>query len=375
MLDSAATLLASTDELEESFIAVEAPVPLPISRGSSALGSPIGKGSRSPSPTTSAGRTNRTSMLLNLPSPVQSSIVPLTSLSPSGFAARSGHGSPFGGSPTRPLPPPLITNQLPMNTAVVYPDMGVNVPVAAPSHQRSSTPTSAGASTQYESAASSPTTTTVEHNPYPLPDSASVSTPTTNAQFSAQQLQGPRPRQAPQSARASVYSAGSPPMGAHAQLSNPHAQLSHPPSPSHTAQKRLSFISYSDILASTPISTLPLSSLTSPGNMEPPPHLPSVSLSVSSVGITPGPVSAVGMGSRSVSLSASAAGSARNSMFIDGMWGPGGLGPADVKEPDSTDGLASDDAGGEWEREGLGRGLEERLEALMVSPVGGGGKA
>jgi hypothetical protein len=25
-----------------------------------------------------------------------------------------------------------------------------------------------------------------------------------------------------------------------------------------------------------------------------------------------------------------------------------------------------DDIGGEWEREGLGRGLEERLETLMV---------
>jgi hypothetical protein len=25
-----------------------------------------------------------------------------------------------------------------------------------------------------------------------------------------------------------------------------------------------------------------------------------------------------------------------------------------------------DDIGGEWEREGLGRGLEERLEALML---------
>ena len=37
----------------------------------------------------------------------------------------------------------------------------------------------------------------------------------------------------------------------------------------------------------------------------------------------------------------------------------------EVKEVDST----VDDIGGEWQREGLGRGLEERLEALM--PVGG----
>ena len=42
-----------------------------------------------------------------------------------------------------------------------------------------------------------------------------------------------------------------------------------------------------------------------------------------------------------------------------------GAAAADVKEP--TGGVG-DDVGGEWEREGLGRGLEERLEALMVGP-------
>lgn len=31
--------------------------------------------------------------------------------------------------------------------------------------------------------------------------------------------------------------------------------------------------------------------------------------------------------------------------------------------------------GGEWEREGLGKGLEERLEALMTNTGGGAGKA
>jgi hypothetical protein len=30
-----------------------------------------------------------------------------------------------------------------------------------------------------------------------------------------------------------------------------------------------------------------------------------------------------------------------------------------------------DDAGREWEREGMGGGLEERLEALMRAPVAG----
>lgn len=70
------------------------------------------------------------------------------------------------------------------------------------------------------------------------------------------------------------------------------------------------------------------------------------------------------MGSRPVSTSASAVGSARNSMVLGDPYDdyvPIGL-AADVKEPS---GGASDEMGGEWEREGLGRGLEERLEALM----------
>ena len=46
-------------------------------------------------------------------------------------------------------------------------------------------------------------------------------------------------------------------------------------------------------------------------------------------------------------------------MIFDNVLG----GPAaDVKEPS---GGASDDIGGEWEREGFGRGLEERLETPM----------
>ncbi|TEB27623.1 hypothetical protein FA13DRAFT_1816316 [Coprinellus micaceus] len=61
---------------------------------------------------------------------------------------------------------------------------------------------------------------------------------------------------------------------------------SHPPSPSHvhqplhhsTSSKRLSFMSYSDLLTSTPASTHTLNSLTSGQTGEnPPPHIPSVS--------------------------------------------------------------------------------------------------
>lgn len=58
-------------------------------------------------------------------------------------------------------------------------------------------------------------------------------------------------------------------------------------------------------------------------------------------------------------------GSARNSLVLDSVLAghTHGKAAADVKEP--TGGIG-DDLGGEWEREGLGRGLEERLEALMA---------
>ena len=41
-----------------------------------------------------------------------------------------------------------------------------------------------------------------------------------------------------------------------------------------------------------------------------------------------------------------------------------------ITERDPATDLVND-VGGEWEREGLGRGLEERLEALMVNDVSG----
>ncbi|KAI0307597.1 hypothetical protein B0F90DRAFT_1675099 [Multifurca ochricompacta] len=112
--------------------------------------------------------------------------------------------------------------------------------------------------------------------------------------------------------------------------------LSHPPSP-HAATKRLSFISYTDLLTSAPSSTLPLSSLTTSATVsDPPPHLPSV------LGVP----QQVGGGS--------AGPSPRNSFYGD----------RDVRE--GRECLFIDDVGGEWEREGLGQGLEERLESLMV---------
>ncbi|KAF7305783.1 hypothetical protein HMN09_00732100 [Mycena chlorophos] len=100
-----------------------------------------------------------------------------------------------------------------------------------------------------------------------------------------------------------------------------------------TSNKRLSFISYTDLLSSTPTATQPLSALTSPASS--PGHIPGVALA-ESIKAT-GPSSAYG---------GSAAPSLRNFALGD---------------EDRT----ADDVGGEWERSGLGRGLEERLEALQ----------
>ena len=112
--------------------------------------------------------------------------------------------------------------------------------------------------------------------------------------------------------------------------------LSHPPSP-HTATNRLSFISYTDLLTSAPSSTLPLSTLTTSATVsDPPPHLLSV-LGIPQQG-----------GGGSVSASP------RTSFYGD----------RDVRE--GRECLFIDDGGGEWEREGLGQGLEERLDSLKT---------
>ncbi|KAF6755516.1 hypothetical protein DFP72DRAFT_895959 [Ephemerocybe angulata] len=112
------------------------------------------------------------------------------------------------------------------------------------------------------------------------------------------------------------------------------ASPSSPPSLSHGPTKRLSFMSYSDLLTSTPASTHTLSSLTtSASTIEPPPHIPSVS------------------GLNLVSSVASASPSLRGFST----------------SPGKRDSVALlDNVGGEWEREGLGKSLEERLESETV---------
>lgn len=172
------------------------------------------------------------------------------------------------------------------------------------------TPTSAYYST-LSSAGSSPSTT-VELLP---PATASPLQPITQFQ-PAQQLQTSQAQVA--MSPSSTYT-GSP-------FSHP-LNISHPPSPTHAASKRLSFMSYSDLLASTPASMVPLSSFTTCVSSEPPPHIPGVT----------------GFGNTQ-SSAGSIHGRDRDSIAL------------------------SDDVGSEWEREGMGKGLEERLEALMIVP-------
>jgi len=129
--------------------------------------------------------------------------------------------------------------------------------------------------------------------------------------------------------------------GPQATITIPNNALPHPPSPKN-ATKRLSFLSYMDLLSSTPASTLPLSSLTSSAvASDPPPHLPSV----------------IGFPQAQYAASSSA--------------GSFHASPASILDRDAAVGIL-DDVGGEWEREGLGRGLEERLEALNTVTVAPG---
>ncbi|KAL1737866.1 hypothetical protein HDZ31DRAFT_51747, partial [Schizophyllum fasciatum] len=128
---------------------------------------------------------------------------------------------------------------------------------------------------------------------------------------------------------------------------------------SQTINKRLSFISYSDLLASTPASTLPLSALTSNLTSA---DVEGLEVQGASPGGSPllGGSASWGAGSTSGSLGAgSAAGSRaaslrgnRDSTYLPSL-------------ELSLNGIAAAAAAPspEWEREGLGRGLEERLLA------------
>jgi len=120
------------------------------------------------------------------------------------------------------------------------------------------------------------------------------------------------------------------------------------PSPNLRASNRLSFISYNDVLTSAPIASQPLSAVLSPGQNEPPTHLLVVDAdnASSALGMTPttstGNLPIGGIGSLNV-------GGAGDKIDVDSL---------------GTVGLSST---GEWGREGLGGGLEERLERLWAA--------
>ncbi|KAH0828836.1 hypothetical protein J3R83DRAFT_3306 [Lanmaoa asiatica] len=297
VLDSAASILTSSSPMEEDHIAVVTPARDRGRELRSGFASPIGSlRSRSPSPT--SGRSparHRSSLLLSVPgssSPSAPIALPLLSSSPT----KEPQGRlTIQTSPTVPSHP--------VGTAAT-------VKKAGKSSTSINTPTSAYYST-LSSAESSPSTT-AEQLP---PATASPVQPITQLQL-AQQLQTPQTQLA--ISPSSTYT-GSP-------FTQP-LNISHPPSPTHVVSKRLSFMSYSDLLASTPVSMVPLSSFTTCASSDPPPHIPGVT----------------GFGNTQLST-----------------------GSIHGRDRDSV--ALLDDVGGEWEREGLGKGLEERLDALMIVP-------
>ncbi|KAG6371050.1 hypothetical protein JVT61DRAFT_10587 [Boletus reticuloceps] len=298
VLDSAASILASSTPMEEDHIAVVTPARDRDRGFRSGFASPIGSlRSRSPSPTSGKSPArHRSSLLLSVPgssSPSAPIALPLLSSSPT---KESQGRLTIQTSPAVPSPP--------VGTATT-------VKKAGKSSTSINTPTSAYYST-LSSAASSPSTT-VEL--LPPPTASFVQTTLQHAQ---------QPQSHPTSQASLALSPSS------TYTVSPFIyplNLSHPPSPTHAASKRLSFMSYSDLLASTPVSLVPLSSFTTCASSETPPHIPSVT------------------------------------GFAHSQSRPGSIHGRD------RDSIALlDDIGGEWEREGLGKGLEERLEALMIVP-------
>ena len=286
VLDSAAEILTASLSPSDDISVIS---PRLDAGRRSGFTSPIGSlRSRSPSPLGNGpSAAHVKSLLLSIPSP-SSPNHPHT-LSP--HQPQVGNASPPQGPSTRPI----IQTTVPASGSVTPPSI--------------ITPTTSAYYSTTSSVASSPKTTTLEHFPGTVPP---VPIP-----------------------------------GAHNTTSSPVSGVllnpSHPPSPTHSATKRLSFMSYSDLLSSTPTSLVPLSSFTAPTTSEPPPHLPIVS-GLAQAALPP------------------------RVPFAQGSAGASGASGGGAAWRDS---MVLDDVGGEWEREGLGRGLDERLEeALRPGIVG-----
>ncbi|KAF9522180.1 hypothetical protein CPB83DRAFT_864890 [Crepidotus variabilis] len=384
VLDSAAAILADIDPTDDTTsLATDVAVLSPANSffdsmvgRSSGFASPIGSfRSRSPSPSRTGGTTGR-DILLAIPG---SPPVPSNSASPTSLLGLTNVAapppsllalSPPSQSSSPPLKPTIQTVAIPLPGSISKSmSSGTNksdisqISNATPSIV---TPTSAyfsSASSAVESGQSSPTTTTVEHPPNNVINAHTLS-PLSHSTTASNSSGSPLSSSPP--INTNIHPMASP--VASQSMASP--STSHPPSPLHVPKKRLSFMSYSDLLTSTPAATQTLSSLTTcASSTEPPPHIPSVSgLGIASAihAAQHGGSNASRGGSRAPSIRQMSLGSVGASPF-------GGIVHPNAKENIALLGSMS----GEWEREGMGMGLDERLEGLVINapasrPVVGG---
>ena len=302
VLDSAASILAALEDVDVGDqVAVVSPASSTFDKGrSSGFASPIGSfRSRSPSPLgvrIGVPGQSRAEMLLNLP--------PVPHSAPISVLGLHNMTSPTLSPPSILATRPAISTS---QTSTTITKVSRNNSGDAPSI---ATPNSAYYSTVSDFS-NDPSPMTSEHPP-------NLPSPVLSPSYSIT---------SPQSIISSPVIAST--------------SLSLPPSPKLN-KKRLSFMSYSDLLSSTPASTQPLSSLTtSASSTEPPPHIPGVS----------------GLNIANALSNHVGSGSIHGSPLVVGSL-------SHVGKRDSIAML--DNVGGEWEREGHGRGLEERLEALVI---------
>lgn len=325
VLDSAATILIGMGKDDEIAVVSPAASILEVFERSSGFASPIGSlRSRSPSPVGSkiGAVPPRGEILLSIPVSPQ-----VTSVVPSPASILGLQNMPVATQ----LPPTLL-----QPSARPKPFVQTLVASTPPD---TDTPTSS---------LSQANPTLVNH---PVPNSTSSSRQSSPRTTTLDQFP------------AFIPSGQSPSQYTPSNALSPSSIASHPPSPAHLPKKRLSFMAYSDLLSSTPTTTQPLSSLTTCASAaDPPPHIPGVSgLNVVSAVYSSGCASPA---SRAPSLRSFPLGAV-------------GIGPTTggLTHPGKRDSIALlDNLGGEWEREGLGKGLEERLDALVLSelpPIGG----
>ncbi|KAG6906886.1 hypothetical protein DXG01_011507 [Tephrocybe rancida] len=300
VLDSAAAILASIQNAND--VAIVAPATFSTSFAGSGFASPIGSfRSRSPSPTiNSLAAHGRNSLLLSIPQQQHHQQQQQNSL-PSPPAVRPPS---IQTSIVQPAPPAIVT---PTSAYFSVAEDGSDVgSLTSPSVDSSEETTRIAIEPSYTSAPMTP--------PPAAPSSLPALSPAPST------------------------------------FSQPHSPVSASP---NAASKRLSFISYADLLTSAPTSTIPLASLTTAASAsEPPPHISSISYPTTASAATSlrgFPISPVATHGPHDAFGPISAGSREGAALA--LMGPG--------HPTTLD-----DLGGEWEREGLGRGLAERLDVL-----------